>query len=141
MSEMKEEDKLKLNAKLDEMKKKRAGKAQQLDIIIENNNKALNFQHSLNEMRQLCEMHGLIPDEVSALASQLQWLAMNVANNQKLQQFQNNLQEQLNQMFNPKEKTHEEKVEEKKAQEVEDGVVRVKPGEVTNIDIVKPKEE
>ena len=120
------ENKLKIDSKLDELRKKRNGKALQLDVVVDTN-KSINFQHALDEFRKLCEMHNLIPDEVNALGSQLQWLAMQVVTNQKLASFQHSLQDQLNNIFNPKGQNFEEKQKQKQEQESKEGIKRIKP--------------
>jgi hypothetical protein len=137
---MSEDVKEKLKEKLEEMKKNRgSGKkpitGKQAGDLLEDKKKldinmgdrAVKFQNALNEMRQICEMHNLMPEEVNALGNQLQWIAMQVNENQKLNGFQKGLEKQLNNMFAPKEKTFEEKQAEKKAQEAEEGIKRVGP--------------
>ena len=125
---MNEEDKLKLQVKMDEMKKKRGGKALKLDVTVSSDHN-VNFVHALNEIKQLFEMHKLIPDEAYMLVNQLQWQVIQIAQNANFNKFAKEIETNINNMFSPKEKTHEDKENEKHNKEVKEGTVRVKPGE------------
>ena len=106
-----EEDKIRVQTKIDELKKKRAGKILKLDVVVSEPG-MINSRHALDEMIKICEMHKLIPDEVWGIGSQLQWLAQQVSINSRMQQMQGSLERQPNGMPNPNEKI-EEKVKEK----------------------------
>lgn len=125
---MKEEDQLRVDAKLDELNKRRSGKAKHIQITI-SNDATLNFQHGLTEIRKLVEAHNFLPDEVFAIGSQMQWIALQVKTAQRFNEFQRDLTNQLNDMFSPKAKTTEDKEEEKLKKEKEQGITRVGPGD------------
>lgn len=117
----------KASAKVNEKKNERAGTQQHIAVNVARD-KTTNFHSALDEMRQICEMHGLAPHEVYALANQLKWQAIDVSQNVKMQQLHKNMEESINNMFNPK-KSHEDREAEKKEKEQEEGKQRVKPGE------------
>lgn len=121
---MSEQNKIKLKTKLDEFKQKRKGETKQLVVTV-SDDPSLNFQHTFNEMKQLCETHKLSFDEVNALGSQLQWVANQLTVNQKL----NQLYESIQNGFTPKPQTFEDKEAEKLKKEKDAGIKRVGPSE------------
>lgn len=100
---MDDANELKVKAKLDSMKNKRGGKVQTLDVNYSNDNN-LNFQHSLDEMRQLCEMHQLTTHEIVALGNQMVWIATQVEMNARQNRFKIELEKELNKVFEKDEK-------------------------------------
>jgi len=121
---MEKGDAIKVKAKIDELKKKRAGKNVTLSMTL-SDDQQLNFQHALGEIQTICQTHKLVPNEVWMLCEQMKWIALQVHVNNASQHTANQLQD----FFMKKDKTHEEKQEEKLEKEKVDGKVRIKPGE------------
>ena len=110
-----DEEKLRVDSKIDEMKQKRTGKTQQLDINV-NESPQLNLHHALKEVIAVINMHRLAPIEIDVIRANLNDMAIGLRLNSFGNQFYKALMEKINPA--PKEKP-----------DPDAGKVRVKPGD------------
>lgn len=114
----------KAKAKLEELKRQRMPKdAQQNLAVTVSKDRPANFQLMYQEVTKLAQMHMLQPDEMYMLGCHMQWLAVQLSDNMRMQSFQNGVM----QAIAKKDKPFVERREEKLKKEEEDGKVRVKP--------------
>jgi len=117
-----DEDQLKLDAKKEELKQKRAGKVKTINVIV-SDSPNLNFKNCIDEIMELVQMHNLHPDELYMVASQLQVRAYSV----KMQLTVNQLQQSMARAMTPEVKKYDVRRKEQMEKEKEEGKKRVGP--------------
>lgn len=104
---------LKAKTKLESLKNERAGKMQQINVSV-SENQAVNFQAFYEEIMMLASMHKVQPDDLYIMGSHLHLISTNA---------------KIMAQSGAKQLSREEKQELLKQKEIEEGKVRVGPEE------------
>jgi len=108
------EDGLRVKMKLDELKKKRAGKEEHIKVS-KSNDRSVNFANCMDELQKILQYHELAPLEIELMRGHLTEMAASM----RLNMMGNN----IDNFFREKGLLKDEK------EEVKDEKVRVKPGD------------
>lgn len=120
------ESQVKVQAKLEEMKKKRANQTKKLDIVV-SDDRQLNVKHAIDEIMQVLQEHKLAPLDIGMISTHMNWVAIDHAINNGLMKFSQQLNEHAQKNMSQKGETFEEKREAQFLRETKDGKVRVPP--------------
>ncbi len=91
---MNEEDKARIDSKIDTLKQKRAGTILKMEVAV-SKDRNINLANCINEMQKLAELHQLTYDELNIVRGQLQWVATCAVMDLKIQRYNIQLQNSI----------------------------------------------